>query len=116
MKKLLAMPPSPERDAKVVQVINELCEWRYDRQGNPVSVKGTQANMDLIFNYDPSLNGLIGYDEFQQADVLLKAPPWRPKAKKGDEWSDRDDAQLRAYLRRTYHEFSAEKIVFDTVI
>lgn len=114
LKELLAMPPSLERDVKVVQVINELCEWRHDRQGNPVSVKGTQANMDLIFN-DPALNGLIGYDEFQQADVLLKAPPWRPHAKKGDEWSDRDDAQFRAYLRRTYKEFSAEKIIFDTV-
>ena len=114
LKELLAMPPSIERDVKVVQIINELCEWRHDRQGNPVSVKGTQANMDLIFN-DPALNGLIGYDEFQQADVLLKAPPWRPHAKKGDEWSDRDDAQFRAYLRRTYKEFSAEKIIFDTV-
>ena len=114
LKELLAMPPSLERDVKVVQVINELCEWRHDREGNPVSVKGTQANMDLIFN-DPALNGLIGYDEFQQADVLLKAPPWRPYAKKGDEWSDRDDAQFRAYLRRTYKEFSAEKIIFDTV-
>ena len=82
LKELLAMPPSLERDAKVVQLINELCEWRHDRQGNPVSVKGTQANMDLIFN-DPAINGLIGYDEFQQADVLLKAPPWRPQAKKG---------------------------------
>ena len=114
LKELLAMPPSLERDAKVVQLINELCEWRHDRQGNPVSVKGTQANMDLIFN-DPAINGLIGYDEFQQADVLLKAPPWRPQAKKGDEWSDRDDAQFRAYLRRNYKEFSAEKIIFDTV-
>ena len=114
LKELLAMPPSLERDVKVVQLINELCEWRHDRLGNPVSVKGTQANMDLIFN-DPAINGLIGYDEFQQADVLLKAPPWRPKAKKGDEWSDRDDAQFRAYLRRTYKEFSAEKIIFDTV-
>ena len=114
LKELLAMPPSIERDAKVVQLINELCEWRHDRQGNPVSVKGTQSNMDLIFN-DPAINGLIGYDEFQQADVLLKAPPWRPQAKKGDEWSDRDDAQFRAYLRRNYKEFSAEKIIFDTV-
>ena len=114
LKELLAMPLSPERNSKIVQIINELCEWRHDRQGNPVSVKGTQANMDLIFN-DPALNGLIGYDEFQQADVLLKAPPWRPHAKKGDEWSDRDDAQFRAYLRRTYKEFSAEKIIFDTV-
>ena len=114
LKELLAMPPSIERDAKVVQIINELCEWRHDRQGNPVSVKGTQSNMDLIFN-DPAINGLIGYDEFQQADVLLKAPPWRPQAKKGDEWSDRDDAQFRAYLRRNYKEFSAEKIIFDTV-
>ena len=114
LKELLAMPPSIERDVKVVQVINKLCEWRYDRLGNPVSVKGTQANMDLIFN-DPAINGLIGYDEFQQADVLLTAPPWRPHAKKGDEWSDRDDAQFRAYLRRNYKEFSAEKIIFDTV-
>ena len=70
LKELLAMSPSIERDVKVVQIINELCEWRHDRLGNPVSVKGTQANMDLIFN-DPALNGLIGYDEFQH--MLKKA-------------------------------------------
>ena len=135
LKELKSQPQSPERDAKIIETIKQLCEWQYDKQGNPVAIKGTQANMDLIFN-DPALDGLIGFDEFQEADVFLKAPPWRKILKtagdsesdynanasyknnllyKGKEWSDRDDAQFRAYLRRTYKEFSAEKIIFDTV-
>lgn len=115
LKELLSSPQSKERDAEIISVIRELCSWKYDKRGNPVEIRGTQANMDLFLN-DPAINGLIGYDEFQQADVFLKAPPWRRNVKKGDLWTDRDDAQFRIYLRRTYAEFSAEKIIFDTLI
>lgn len=115
LKELLAAPQSKERDTEIVSVIRELCDWKRDKLGNPIEIRGTQANMDLFLN-DPNINGLIGYDEFQQADVFLKAPTWRRNVKKGDLWTDRDDAQFRTYLRRTYSEFSAERIIFDTLI
>lgn len=115
LAELKAMPPSPERDAELIQVINNLCEWVHNKHGNPVKVKATARNIRLIFENDPNLEQLFGFDEFQQADVLLKAPPWRPHAKKGDEWSDRDDAQLQMYMRETYTEFANKDLTLNAI-
>jgi len=114
LDELRAMPASPERDAEMIELIRDACDWHCNRQGFKESVKATAANVEKIFTYDPNLDGLIGYDEFQQADVFLKAPTWN-NAKKGDEWTDRDDSQLQMYLRKTYTEFANEKLTFNAV-
>ena len=114
LDELRAMPASPERDAEMIELIRDACDWHCNRQGFKESVKATAANVEKIFTYDPNLDGLIGYDEFQQADVFLKAPTWS-NAKKGDEWNDRDDSQLQMYLRKTYTEFANEKLTFNAV-
>ena len=138
LDELRAMPASPERDAEMIELIRESCDWHCNRQGFKESVKATAANVEKIFTYDPYLDGLIGYDEFQQADVLLKAPPWAQSENtlifqntqkngydsqishkfnlyKGVEWTDRDDSQLQMYLRKTYTEFANEKLTFNAV-
>ena len=114
LDELRAMPPSLERDAEMIELIRDSCDWHCNRQGFKESVKATAANVNKIFTYDPNLDGLIGYDEFQQADVFLKAPTWS-NAKKGDEWTDRDDSQLQMYLRETYTEFTNEKLTFHAI-
>ena len=102
--------PSKELKDKIIKIISNTCEWRCDKNGIPISVKSTAANADLIFNYDPIISGLFGYDEFRQSDVLLKKPPWRNhKNCIGDEWTDKDDAELRAYIRRNYTELTDNK-------
>ncbi|MBO4779713.1 MAG: PriCT-2 domain-containing protein [Selenomonadaceae bacterium] len=114
LDELRAMPASPERDAEMIELIRDACDWHCNRQGFKESVKATAANVEKIFTYDPNLDGLIGYDEFQQADVFLKAPTWS-NTKKGEEWTDRDDSQLQMYLRKTYTEFANEKLTFNAV-
>ena len=114
LDELRTMEPSPERDAEMIELIRESCDWHCNRQGFKESVKATAANVNKIFTYDPNLDGLIGYDEFQQADVFLKAPTWG-NAKKGDEWTDRDDSQLQMYIRETYTEFTNEKLTFHAI-
>lgn len=114
LDQLRAMPASPERDAEMIELIRESCDWHCNKQGFRESVKSTVANIDKIFTYDPYLDGLFGYDEFNQVDVFLKAPPWN-KEKKGTELTDRDDSQLQMYLRRTYTEFANEKLTLQAV-
>ena len=114
LDELRAMPPSPERDAEMIELIRDSCDWHCNRQGFKESVKATATNVEKIFTYDPNLDGLIGYDEFQQADVFLKAPTWS-NDKKGDEWTDRDDSQLQMYLRKTYTEFANKDLTFNAV-
>ena len=114
LDELRAMPASPERDAEMIQLIRDACDWHCNRQGFKESVKATAANVNRIFTYDPNLDGLIGYDEFQQADVFLKAPTWS-NTKKGEEWTDRDDSQLQMYLRETYTEFANKDLTFNAV-
>ena len=116
MEELLAENPSPERDAEIIELIRESCEWRFDNRHTPVEVKATGANADKIFTNDPNLDGLFGYDEFRQAPVFLKSSPWNSNSKFGDEWSDDDDAQLRNYLRRVYTEFNGRHLVDDKFV
>ena len=115
---LRQMPPSPQRDAELVQLISNSCEWKYDKLGNPIAVKATAKNLDLIFTYDPTLDGLIGYDEFRQADVFLKVPTWRKD--KGncihEEVTDQDAAQIRNHLCRIYSELANKNRIDDWLV
>ena len=110
LDRLRAEPRTRERDDRMRQLINDSVEWKVDRQGNRVEVKSTGANAKKIFTYDPALDGLIGFDEFQQCDVFLRTAG---KKKKGDELSDRDVATLRTYLREAYTEFRDKQTIDD---
>lgn len=110
LEALKTQPESAERNAEMRRIINRLCDWKKDKDGHPVAVRASQGNADLIFTYDPDLDGLFGYDEFQQADVFLKAPPWNKNIKRGDLWTDRDDAQAQTLIRRAYKDFEGDPI------
>ena len=115
---LRQMPPSPQRDAELIQLISDSCEWKYDRAGLPIAVKPTAKNLDLIFTYDPLIDGLVGYDEFRQADVFLKVPTWR-KGKGNcihEEVTDQDAAQIRNHLCRTYSELANKNRIDDWLV
>jgi len=108
--------PSPELAAQIQDLILDTCDAKISKNTGAITrIEATQKNADLIFTFDPYLDGLFGYDQFQQADVFLKPPIWNPDAKKGEEWKDRDDAQLQAYLRKTYIEFTSEKLILNSV-
>ena len=108
--------PSPELAAQTQDLILDTCDAKISKNTGAITrVEATQKNADLIFTFDPYIDGLFGYDQFQQADVFLKPPIWNPDAKKGDEWTDRDDAQLQTYLRKTYIEFTSEKLTLNSV-
>ena len=116
--------PTKELADKIRTLILGRVDWKKDRGGNKIAVKPTAANTNLFFQFDPVLDGLFGFDQFRQRDVLLKAPPWRfevgtPVAKQpciGAEWNDSDDAQIRHYLRTVYTDFSSEKIIRDAIV
>ena len=113
---LAEQPRTDERDDAIIQALRDLCDWKHDKFGNPTDIKATVRNGDLIFTHDPNLDGLFAYDLFQQADVFLKAPPWNDRIKKGDEFKDRDEAQLQTYLRRNYHELVGRELIGQLVI
>lgn len=95
-----------KRDAEIISRINSACDWKLDRHGEPVEVKDTAANAELIFGNDPNLDGAIGFDEFQQADVILKKLPWHNSDQSvGELFKNRDGSELRVYLRKNYSEF-----------
>ena len=131
--------PSSELAAQIQNLILHTCDVKIDRYTGKISaVKATQRNTNLIFTYDPYIDGLFGYDQFQQADVFLKAPPWRmseiseklPRLKsdydlkevdnfnlsfKGTEWTDADDAQLQTYIRNIYTEFVSDNLILKNI-
>ncbi|MBQ3445066.1 MAG: toprim domain-containing protein [Selenomonadaceae bacterium] len=117
LKYLQSLPQSEERDSQIIAQIRELCEWKVNRKGERLYILPTLANLKLIFNNDPNLQQLVGFDEFTCADVLLKDTPWRRANNHiNREWSDKDDAQLRLYLREHYAELQGKSLIEDMVV
>lgn len=115
------IPPADEKattpvdNEDPIQKIKAQLQWARDSHGHPTHVKGTQKNLNLIFDQDPLINGLIGYDEFYEREVLLKSVEWK-KNGAGTEWTDTDDAHLYCYLRDIYTEIKGKDFIRDTVI
>ena len=74
LAQLKKMPPSPERNEEMRDLINQLCEWQCDRYGNQLFVKPDISNYDLMFAFDPTIDRLFGYDLFNRAIVFTKEP------------------------------------------
>ena len=110
---LSSLPQSPDRDNQIIAQIRDQCDWKTNRKGERLYILPTFNNLRLIFDYDPNLQKLVGYDEFQGADVLLRKPPWKRADSTNTEWTDKDDAQLRLYLREHYGELQGKQIIED---
>ena len=114
---LKSLPQSAERDAQIIAEIRDLCDWKVNKKGERLYILPTLANLKFIFDNDPNLYKLVGFDEFQGADVLLKDAPWkRANNHINREWSDKDDAQLRLYLREHYAELQGKSLIEDMVV
>lgn len=121
LAELQAQPQSSNRDEEIRAAIRDACDWRTTKDANGnfkrIAIKATFPNLQFIFDNDPALDGVIGYDEFQCADVIRKCPPWRNNNQcVGTEWTDRDDAQLRMYLRQHYGELSNREFIQDFIV
>lgn len=108
------MPQSPERDAEIIQLIRDSCDWKHNRRGEPVAVRSTAANFKLIFDYDPFIQNIVGHDEFLKVDVIMKQLPWDKNGSRiGQPWSDIDDAFLRDYISTNYTELNDYRRYLD---
>ncbi|MBR6013627.1 MAG: toprim domain-containing protein [Selenomonadaceae bacterium] len=108
------MPQTPERDDEMIQIIRDNCDWKCNRRGEPVAVRATAANLNLIFDNDPLIQGIIGHDQFLKADVILKKLPWdKGGSRIGQLWSDIDDAYLQNYISTNYTELYYPRRYFD---
>lgn len=107
---------SPERDKQIISLICNACDWRKSIHGDRIAIKPTADNLNLIFTYDPVIDGLFSYDEFNGEIVLTKQPKWRKSPCIGDTWTDSDDAELRLYLRTIYTEFANTQLVYDAIV
>lgn len=120
LAELKAQPQSKQRDNEIIATIRDLCSWNFKKgeMGLPVktTIKSIFANMELIFDNDPNLAGLFGFDNFQGENVFLKKAPWHDGDQSGDKWRDSDDAELRNYLRKNYAELKERQLIEDYVI
>lgn len=65
------------------------------------------ANIILILENDPALAGRIVHDRFTGMDAAKEPLPWRPQP---GQWTDSDDANLRAWLESRYDITGKDKI------
>ena len=77
-------------------------EW--DKKGD---LKNSLNNILLIMEHDPCLKPIV-FNQMADNLEIKGEVPWKTPAKF---WRDADDAQLEAYLSKTYTEFSKAKIM-----
>lgn len=75
---------------------------RLERRGRGGEVAPTAANAELIMEGDPRIAGRIGSDVRTGTPVLLGDLPWRECARRGERWTDDDDARLRIWLSQAW--------------
>lgn len=83
----------------------ELDEWVDELEVEKRSgvCKNTINNVVLILENDENLRGCFGFNEFEQRETAVKPLPWdRNGGKYPRPLDDSDDAQLRAYLEKSY--------------
>lgn len=116
-KKVVSIAPMNSANSDdIIADIRELCSWKTDRKGNRTSISSTFANIKIIFENDPNLKGLVGFDQFTSEIVFLKQATWRETNCIGEQWTDEDDAELRNYLRENYAELKEKQLIDDSVI
>lgn len=65
-------------------------------------------NLVLIMQNDPNIKGSIRHNIFSDRLEVVKKLPW---ARRGDYWTDTDDAGLRYYIEKVYSIEGRQKIV-----
>lgn len=101
--------------AEMYRLIRAACDVKTDRYtGEITRYENSAHNLNLIFNYDPALYKLFARNEFTDAIDLIKNAPWGTR--KGDQWTDADDAQLRNDLAQKYKNLRGRDVILDSVV
>lgn len=113
LKRLKALPQSKDRDEQIIAEINNRLYLTPQRKRAHMQwiADSLQENAKLIFENDPSLDGLVGYDEFYRQYTFLKPVFWRKGNCTGEQWKDADDKELARYLRDTYQNFKGAELI-----
>lgn len=84
----------------------------YDRKG---SLKSTINNISAIIEHDSGLKGHLYLDLLRNNIMVVGGLPWDTEAKA---WGNRDDANLRGWLEKSYNVFGKDKVkdALDMVI
>lgn len=74
-------------------------------------VAATIMNIKIILQHDPRIAERYYYDAFRRKPFACGDLPWvKQKDRNGDEWTDVDDAGLRAFLEKEYRISAAGKV------
>jgi len=87
--------------------------WKRELElGEKGGIRSSLTNIRLILENDPALKGSIAWDEMDMLQAVKRDLPWREaKDRRGRTWQNSDDANLRAYLEKTYGITGKDKIL-----
>ena len=89
--------------------------WRDDLQVNDRGKpEGSAINIATALEKAPGLAGMLGFDEFEQKTLVLRAPPWNKGRFEVRQWSDADDTELLLWLQSNGLPVRAVTSVADT--
>lgn len=102
---------SPSEGARTLELVKgdwtrDLLHKQRDDGTDGSALRPVPANAITILANDSAWAGVLAYDEFAEAVVTLKVPPWRtqdaPRDPKPGEWTALDTTRLQSWLAATY--------------
>lgn len=81
------------------------------------TLKDFLENLEIIFENDPNLKGLIAYDEFSGQIVFTRKPVWNndKNFKQYDCWRNIDDSEIKCYLEKNYKWRGSERKILNYI-
>jgi predicted P-loop ATPase len=88
-------------------------DWRAKLLWKKGELVACLANIFDILSHSSEWDGVVAFDEFQQATMKRKPPPW-PGATVG-EWDDNDDAMAAMWLTRHFDIAPSSKMTLEAI-
>lgn len=91
-----------DKKRKAKKIAKEEEDWYSEAVASGAFKPGKQSiqNAYCVLTRDPRLKGRLLHDDFTGRDSVDGDLPWRKFEKGAEAWTDRDEANLRAYLER----------------
>ena len=82
-------------------------DWKSRLELSHGNIRSTITNVVLILENDPKLKGKLRHNDFSGFDTADLDLPWE---RTGEVWTDKDDANMRAYLENNYNITGKDKV------
>lgn len=116
---LSLQPETFNRNVQMIKILRDTLTRNTNLLGQPTTVKHNYSNFARVFELDPNLQDLLGYNQFTGKITFGRREncEWRHGENvRFSDWENYDDSALRLYLRKNYSDLHNTELLQDFII